>query len=186
MTSKVRSLGDPDALRSYRKMVQEVPLPTGGRAALVETFRKILEMGLVQRVVVSVDAPIEVTRLVPLTQVVGPDELDSEVPTDAYDIVLSSKVEDLAAQYPNVKSPWATLFFAFEVLTSRELRPQMVIVRSQAEFFSWLTLAPRQQAFGCDVVEHHQVPAGTALLAGKDPETGAIAHTVRFAMDPKT
>jgi hypothetical protein len=140
----------------------EVPLPST-RREIVAAFESILNQGGVQKVVVEVKRPIQVSKFV--------DKNGMEAPVDApqddfWNQVRNGRMEEFRAGTTN---PYELVFNAFSSMTTRKLRPKILYYHNETQLRAWLGLSelfPIDFAFGIETAKQADIPEDAVVLAG--------------------
>lgn len=140
----------------------EVDLPAS-RQEIISTIESILVKGGVQKVVVEIGHPIQVTRLVDKASISAPQE---ELPDDFWNQVRNSRIEELdTSRYDN---GYVYLFHAFALLMIRKLKPKMLFCHDHEQLRKWLKLKdifPVDHIYGTETAPRADVPEDAVILA---------------------
>jgi hypothetical protein len=172
-TSRPPSLGDVDKPELVLARL-EVPLPET-RRDIVMTFESILNQGGVQKVVVEVGKPIQVSKLVNKNGMEAPLEAPED---DFWNQVRNGRMEELEEPGAN---GYETLFLAFSSLTIRRLKPKIVFCHDFSQLRRWLKLDdiyPVDFLFGIEAVEQIDIPEDAVIVAGTGQDESDPASTV--------
>lgn len=159
------ALGDPEP-SSYVLTRYEEPLPKG-RKELLARIENILQRGGVQKLVVELGRPIQVSQMVDASQAPPP----VEVPPDdlwarAYNNEMFVLDHDMMVRD---QKPYVQLFQAFHELYVRKLKPKMFYCVDHKRVRDWLGHGPLfkvDQLFGVEVVPTAEMPEDGLLLVG--------------------
>lgn len=171
--SPMPSLGDKEPTE-YVLVRTEEPLPKG-RKELVARFENILSRGGVQKVVIELGRPIQISQLVDRSQApAAPEQLSDD---DLWARAYNKEFEALTVTAPSFGTvdfePYASLFHAFHSLTTRRLVVKAVYVHHYGALREWLGLGPAfslEQVFGVDVAVNAEMPEDGVLLVGVSPD----------------
>lgn len=160
-TSKPQSLGDVDKPELMLSRF-EVALP-GSRREIVAAFEGILNQGGVQKVVVEIGRPIQVSKLVDRNGMEAPIEAPQD---DFWNQVRNGRMEELQVSGVN---PYELLFNAFASMTTRKLRPKVLYCHNNSQLRKWLGLDdifPLDYLYGIEVGHQPDIPEDAVVLAG--------------------
>lgn len=170
------SIGDTEKAE-YVLSRTEVPLP-GTRREVVATVERLLNEGGVQKLVVEVGRPIQVSRLVDKSSYLPPQETP---PDDFWGLVRNGRIEELA-----VKSAWGddaykVLFHSFAAIATRKLKPKVLFVHHYDQLRKWLgvdDIFPVEQIFGIEVALQRDVPEDAVILAATSYDEADTTNTL--------
>lgn len=165
---------------------EEHPLPQG-RKELLARIETLLSEGGVQKLIIELGRPIKLFRLIPKDELLSPPP---QAPDDDLWIRLhNSLLEETVAVTgvaPNVIGPTA-LFFGFDEVRKRGMRPAALFVPSMALFRTWMGLSKGyqvDQVFGVPVSAPPDMPGDAVVLAAVSyDELNPEAYGIRIPMD---
>jgi len=181
MSKTPASLGDS---KIRYKLVQEVhPLPDS-RKGLIGSVEQILNTGGVQKLVIEMNHPIRVDRLVSASNIIEPEELPEE------DLLSAIRNGEVIEFQDASKNPFETLFRAFQYLSKRKVRASTILIHKMSELNSWLGLTKfehLEDLFGIELHESNGVADQTALIVASDPEDfNVITLTLKVDLHNET
>jgi hypothetical protein len=159
----------------------EVPLPPT-RQELVAAIETILNGNGVQKMVVEVGHPIQVSQLVNRSMAEPPKEY---IPSDDLwgQMRNGERLQELTIQrLPDGSLPdgYRALFFAFDELFRKKLKPLRIFYHNENQLRSWLSLSASyplnlHNIYGVSTADHLDVPEDAIILVGiahdENPET---------------
>ena len=170
-----------------RKMIGETyPLPpstAGDRRPLMALLERVLGLGGVVRLVLEYGKPLRVSRLVSKDEM--PDAPEDLVDGDIYNSARNNEMADLGAVFEK-EGAYEALFRAFNILTSKHLKPRALLVHTHKEMNSWLMVEANREipeVYGVEVRTYKEIPERTALLTAStwgDPDT--VVFSLRIEM----
>lgn len=161
MTNRPPSIGDGEK-PNYVLSRSEVSLPPN-RKEVVATVERLLNEGGIQKLVIEVGRPIQVTRLVDSATYAPPEEAP---PDDFWGQVRNGRMEELRAAS---NDSYRLLFQAFQLLTTRKLKPKILFIHSYARLRAWLqvdSIFPVDVVFGVETALQQDIPEDAVILAG--------------------
>ena len=184
-TERLTSLGDSTFSDLIRVRATR-PLPKS-RPEIVAEVGRILEMGMVQKVVVEVGKPIFFERM---ARNFDDAELEVPEPLEAGDIYGAMRNNELldfpAAGLPSAPSH-GSLFRAFRLLASRKLVAKAFIVSNFVLLGNWLGLGELDavdELYGVPVYRHEEVPPDVLILVAVDSaDLEEVKLSLRIPMD---
>lgn len=141
----------------------EVALPPT-RRDIVATVERLLNEGGVQKLVVEVNRPIQVTRLVDVSTALPPEETP---PDDLWGQIRNGRMEEMKPK-PGMDA-YRLLFSAFQSITTRKLKPKILFAHSAAQLRAWLGvdgMFPIDMIFGIETATQPGIPEDAVILAG--------------------
>ena len=174
MAARPPSLGDGQKA-DYVLSRMEVALPPN-RREIVATVERLLNEGGVQKLVVEVNRPIQVTRLVDASTSLPPEETP---PDDFWGLVRNGRMEELKAG--TELDPYRLLFTAFQSISLRKLKSKVLFIHSFAQLRSWLRVDanyPVDQVFGVDTAPNSDIPEDAVILAGTSYDELDATNTI--------
>lgn len=168
------SIGDGEK-SSFVLSRSEVALPPT-RREVVATVERLLNEGGVQKLVVEVGRPIQVSRLVDAATYMPPEEAP---PDDFWGQIRNGRMEELKVK-PGLDA-YRLLFAAFQSITVRKLKPKMLFVRTFSNLRAWLgvdDMFPVDIVFGLDVATQSDVPEDAVIIAGTSYDEADTTNTI--------
>lgn len=137
------------------------------RKELVAKFQTILERGRVQKVVVELGKPIQVSQLVDKSMMANPPVED--VADDVWSQLRNGEMDEL--QLPKIEPEpdgFEVLYYAFAELTKKKRKPIMVFCHDLGQVRAWLHLpaGPLESLYGIELTINSDVPEDAVILAG--------------------
>lgn len=163
----------------FTSIVEKFPIPeTGGRRALVSTVEGIIKLNGVQKIVIELNKPIIVTRLVDGSQEV-PQELVND---DIMSAARNAEIQEFLSQDNELQFKY--LYRAFSKLSEKRLQPKVFLTHKLKELEDWLNLELTSlELFGVEVLEHLELPEDTMLLIAStfnDPDMVTFSLKLDF------
>jgi len=164
---------------------EEYPLPKTRKEVLV-AIETILQAGGVQELLVRIDQPILVKRLVVPTGMENEEEEEaSPEAEDLYAKARNARIETL--KIPEAWSPFETIFQAFAAAKRGKLVPKVFMSGSHARLRDWFgfdTDGDVSSLCGVECVEHLELPAETLLLLEASPlDPEGVAASLRMEIE---
>jgi hypothetical protein len=174
MPAKPPSIGDGDKTE-YALSRLEVALPTS-RREVIATVERLLNEGGVQKLVVEVGRPIQVTRLVDKGSMLPPEEAP---PDDFWNQVRNGRMEEM--KYLPNKDGLHHLFHASQIITTRKLRPRVLFIHDWTQLRAWLSvddMFPVDMLFGIEASIQKDIPEDAVILAGTSYDEADVTNTL--------
>ena len=168
------SIGDGDKAEYVLSRV-EVSLPST-RREVIATVERLLNEGGVQKLVVEVGRPIQVTRLVDKGSMLPPEEAP---PDDFWNQIRNGRMEEM--NYLSNKDGLYHLFHASQVITTRKLKPKVLFIHDWTQLRTWLgvdDMFPVDMIFGIEAAVHKDIPEDAVILAGTSYDETDVANTL--------
>jgi hypothetical protein len=168
------SIGDGEKAE-YALSRVEVTLPST-RREVIATVERLLNEGGVQKLVVEVGRPIQVTRLVDKSSMLPPEEAP---PDDFWNQVRNGRMEEM--QLLSNKDGLRHLFHAFQLITARKLRPKVLFIHDWTQLRNWLgvdDMFPVDVVFGIDAMIQKDIPEDAVILTGTSYDETDITNTI--------
>jgi hypothetical protein len=175
------------------KLIKEtIPLPKT-RGEVIASFSAALHKGGVQRIIVQLNEPISVERLV---RVDDPAAMGADVPAELLEpedpmmLVRNAPMEELS--FSKDLPPFEYLFKAFYFLSQKNLKAKAILVRDMTTLREWLGVDQSffnlYELFGVEVKQVRDLPKDSAILAAassEETDVNAITLSIRLSLNVK-
>lgn len=185
-TARLPSIGEANATGMIR-VRESTPLPPK-RDLVITEITRILGLGLVQKLVVEVGAPIVYERLVERDDSPSLNVVEQQ---DLYGAVRNNPIFDFReADEFRGRGPFGIIFFAIEDLVAREAVPKAFISSNPSLLWAWLGLPLEttfSHLFGIPLFSYpdkQQLPEDVLVLAGADPyDADTVKLSLKLSID---
>lgn len=179
-TARPPSIGERSS--GYRRVREQAPLPSTRDQVLSEVSR-ILGLGLVQKLIIEVGAPIVFERLLKDDAELSP-ELEVVEAQDLYAAARNAEMLDFKA---TVTNPFEIIFLAFRAIEAKKLRPKAFLGSNWITVRKWFRLGDYDDVssiYGVPAHNYEEIPDDVLLLlAGDGVEADEVQLSLRISMD---
>jgi hypothetical protein len=170
--------------KTHKMITEEHPNP-GERKAIISAIERILTLGGVMRLVLEYGKPFRVSRMVRLADM--PEAPQELVDDDLYSAARNAEMEEFLVPMEKTWGAHETLFYMFDVLTRRRLKPKAILVHQYMELKSWLRVNAHQdisEVYGVSVRPQKEIPDDTFLVVATTwDDLDTVTFSLRFVMD---